>query len=80
MAGADTPQPLTLFEAIIPIATLIVLVALSYRAVAETRDGVARPAGERRLETDRRSRRGGTPRGRGDIGPVVFTETEGGSG
>src|SRR5262245_22926227 len=30
MAGADTPQPLTLFEAIIPIASLIVLVALSY--------------------------------------------------
>src|SRR5262245_5432228 len=30
MATADTPQPLTLFEAIIPIASLIVLVALSY--------------------------------------------------
>ena len=63
MAGADTPQPLTLFEAIIPIATLIVLVALSYRAVAETRDGVARPAWERRLK-NRRSRRGNHPRAR----------------
>jgi len=30
MATADTPQSLTLFEAIIPIASLIVLVALSY--------------------------------------------------
>ena len=30
MAGADTPQVLTLFEAIVPIASLIVLVALSY--------------------------------------------------
>jgi NhaC family Na+:H+ antiporter len=30
MATADTPQPLTLFEAIIPIASLIGLVALSY--------------------------------------------------
>ena len=30
MATADTPHPLTLFEAIIPIASLIVLVALSY--------------------------------------------------
>ena len=30
MATADTPQPLTLFEAIIPLASLIVLVALSY--------------------------------------------------
>jgi hypothetical protein len=62
MAGADMPQSLTLFAAIVPIDSLIVLVALSYRAVAETRDGVALPAGERRLETDRRSRRGNHPR------------------
>src|SRR5215813_12444656 len=30
MATADTPQPLTLFEAIVPVASLIVLVGLSY--------------------------------------------------
>ena len=63
MAGADTPQVLTLFEAIVPIASLIVLVALSYRAVAETRDGDAHPAGERRLK-NQRSRRGNHPRAR----------------
>ena len=35
MATADAPQPLTLFEAIIPIASLIVPVALSYYLFGE---------------------------------------------
>jgi len=72
MAGADTPQPLTLFEAIIPIAGLIVLVALSYyrdRDACAARGtgaggqgGAARAAGGRWLGTTRRSRRETHPR------------------
>src|SRR5262245_40953530 len=30
MARPDTPQPLTLFEAVVPVAALILLVGLSY--------------------------------------------------
>ena len=30
MTSPDTPQPLTLLEAIIPVASLVVLVALSF--------------------------------------------------
>ena len=60
------PQPLTLVEAIIPIASLIVLVALSYflfgDAGALGPNQVAFAAGGRWLGTTRRSRRETHPR------------------
>src|SRR5262245_58301421 len=36
MATPDTPQPLTLLEAIVPVAALIVMSAVSYNRLAHT--------------------------------------------